>query len=335
MKGAVVFGLMILTTPAWAEKPIFALSFNGDPPNVHVYGGTDRGWTMTVDVGFAFKALETDDQLTAKIRGTKAKVECKRKTDATFYRGFEDASKDLKINVFQCRIGDKQKKAGKMSLTFDYYSTDAEKTFKKVAALHFEVKKGKRYYYATQDNIVGPVFFNYDPRSMRDRYKKKEPKLWFWTRVMLPYTTGTPKNIKVRCKLDGKKVMYKDVRAYPKASIGDEFSIFEILVWAQHRIGEGSTLNKEHPGNWPFGDNPGDYDCKISIEGKAYRKFKFAVNKEGMIEDDCGPALGMDVAHGIMTNNKAAEDHKHRKAAAAKNLLWSKKKMPKQCKGLL
>ena len=336
--GAICFALLFsANTFATPTTPQLALSFNGDPPTVHAYGGTDRGWTLSVKVGFAYSGYETDDQLKAVVYRGKRKLAtptCKRRTEATYYGDLVDAKKDTKVNVYECRIGDKQKKTGKMSIVFDYHSTDAEKTFKKVAALHFEVKKGKKYYYAAQDNLVGPVFFNYDPRSMRDKYKSKAPKLWFWSRVMLPYSTSTPRNIKFRCKLGGKKVMYKDVRAYPKTSIGDQFSVYEILVWATHHIKEGSTLSKDHPGNWPFGDHPGEYSCKMSIEGKAYRKFTFTVDDKGMIADACGPALGMDVAHGIITSNKAAADHKHKKKAAAKQLMWLKS-VPKQCKGLL
>ncbi len=322
---------------AATDAPALVTGFDNNPIEVHAYGDVKKGYTLRVKVAFAFASQEDDDQLTANFKiGKRIVVKCKRETSRVLYGDFVDKAKDTKTNVYSCNITDKLKKKGKHSVSFDYMSTDQEKTYKKVATLKFEIKKGKKLFYASQDELVGPVYFIYDVDAMRHRYDHKHPKLWFRTRVKIPHSRSTPKNNIVRCKLDGKKVYKNKARAYPKTDINDEFSVYEIKMYAKHHIKEGSTSwgARESEQQWPFGDHPGKYECKLTMEGETKRKWSFTVNKEGFIEDACGPALGMDLGHGIINSNKSSNDHKHNKKAAAKNLMWLPK-VPKACGGIL
>jgi len=132
----------------------------------------------------------------------------------------------------------------------------------------------------------------------------------------------------MRCTHDGKKLPTKNADVV--SSMHSVYGTYQ-LYWVEVRgFWFNSYMEPDNFAGHNIGQNPGTYECRIQVDGKSWRTFSFVVEQGKPLADPCGDALGLDAAHGVITNNKATGDVGV-KAGSANNFLF-RGKLPKACK---
>ena len=247
------------------------------------------------------------------------------------YRDFTDRGKDIPTRTFSCDHRETVKHTGGLTVRYDYTSAATEKTHKNIGERTVEVALLDDTYHALPEQWVGPVFYVHEWENDASSNELRT-KMSFFTYMTGPQLKGLgSSSIAMRCTHDGNKLPKRDADIV--SSMHSVYGKYELYRVEFRAFWSNSYVEPAHFTGHNIGQHPGTYECRMQVDGKSWRTFSFVVEAGKPLADPCGDALGLDAAHGVITNNKATGDVGI-KAGSANNLLFQGK-LPKACKDAL